>query len=137
MPNKEGLAMPKGPRFRASRLATACLALSASIAIAGCSVTKHGDATAICKHLATGETYEAKARIHAGTSEYKLYAWEFVDGNGLPRSITADESDDWSCISDTDGNPKGGDATQAPSDSLTAGAKGIADTPNSMHARGK
>ena len=30
------MAMPKGPRFRATRRATACLVLSASIAIAGC-----------------------------------------------------------------------------------------------------
>lgn len=34
------LAMPKGPRFRATRRATACLVLSASIAIAGCSERK-------------------------------------------------------------------------------------------------
>lgn len=41
------LAMPKGPRFRATRRATACLVLSASIAIAGCS-EKHIPAETIC-----------------------------------------------------------------------------------------
>ena len=146
MPNKEGLAMPKGPRFRASRLATACLALSASIAIAGCS----------------SEPSQRAYWGHPEDSQVAIYVFERCLIASQPPSATHYNDQDevvekcsqaaadlarycpkgaTDCLPqyqrtqsevqailprDTDGNPKGGDATQAPSDSLTAGAEGIA-----------
>lgn len=125
MPNNESLAMPKGPRFRASRLATTCLALSASIAIAGCGDIKaHKEA----HWKIRDQTIAIAERPPESGIEVELARMALADG-----VVTRSESAHLTAVSeqrgklrDTDGNPKGGDATQAPSDSLTAGAEGIA-----------
>lgn len=146
MPDKEGLAMPKGPRFRASRLATTCLALSASIAIAGCSSEPNQraywshpkdsrvqafvfDRCLVASQPPSATHYndqdEVVEECRSVASDMARYCPE-GDTDCLPQYQRAQSEVQAILPRDTDGNSKSGDAKQAPSDSLTAGAEGIA-----------